>query len=90
MPVQQRIDFKIATLVFKWFTGCAPSYFSELLSFTSLTRLAIRLADDCCTFPYRANEILVTAVFPSMHPKFGTLFPTKFEMLTLSAVSVLS
>ena len=90
MPVQQRIDFKIATLVFKWFTGCAPSYFSELLSFTSLTRLAIRLADDCCTFPYRANEILVTAVFPCMHPKFGALFPTKFEMLTLSAVSVLS
>ena len=38
--VQQRIDFKIATLVFKWFTGCAPCYFSELLSLTSSTRLA--------------------------------------------------
>jgi hypothetical protein len=40
LPVKQRIDFKIATLVFKWFSGCAPSYFSELLSLTSSTRLA--------------------------------------------------
>ena len=39
LPIPQRIDFKIANLVFKWFTGCAPCYFSELLSLTSLTRL---------------------------------------------------
>ena len=37
--------------------------------------------DDCCTFLYRANIILVMAVFPSMHPKVGTLFLAKFEML---------
>ena len=41
LPVQQKIDFEIATLVFKWFTGCATFYFSELLSPTSSTRLAI-------------------------------------------------
>jgi len=42
--------------------------------------------DDCCTFLYRANEIVVIAVSPSTHPRFGTLFLPKFEMLALSVL----
>ena len=74
--------------------SCAPRYTTLsnvcviLLCLSHVSHLLLgQPVDDCCTFLYRANIILVMAVFPSMHPKVGTLFLAKFEMLTLSAVS---
>ena len=46
LPIQARIDYKLCTLCFNFFSGRSPAYFSELLSKYSIGREGNRSDKD--------------------------------------------
>ncbi|KAK7101513.1 hypothetical protein V1264_019887 [Littorina saxatilis] len=46
LPLQTRIDYKLSTLCFNFFSGSSPAYFSELLTVYSPAR-QLRASSDC-------------------------------------------
>ena len=75
LPVQQRIDLKISTLVYKWFTGCASCYFSNHLSLTSSTRLA---SGRLLHIPLPPKRNFGDDCFSIYAPKIWNALPSQF------------
>ena len=75
LPIQTRIDYKLATLAFRHFDGCLPQYLSSRLDIYQPSR-SLRLSNDRLlrvprwklkSFKYRS--------FTTKDLSFGTLFP---------------
>ncbi|KAK7108618.1 hypothetical protein V1264_016319 [Littorina saxatilis] len=57
LPIQARIDYKLSTLCFNFFSGSSPAYFSELLTVYSPAR-QLRASSDCriLTIPHTKTK----------------------------------
>jgi len=76
LPIQQRIEFKVAVLAFDCVRGTCPSYFCGI--FTPLTEVGgrVRLCSvHCGTYAcHLRGQNLANAVSTLLHPEHGTLY----------------
>jgi hypothetical protein len=74
LPVQQRISFKLCTLVYRSLHGSAPHYLSSLLDHYTPSR-QLRSSDQNLLTQPRVNTTIATRGFRSCGPRLWNSLP---------------
>ena len=81
LPVQRRIDFKIALLVFKSIQGMAPNYLNDLLSVKTCPRLLRSSLDTAKLQVPRTKTTAGDRAFSVYAPKLWNSLPAEIREL---------
>ena len=77
LPIRLRIEFKIATLVFRSLHGLAPSYLRDLIRPVSVTRRGLRSQTKACILevPFTRRKTFADRAFSTYGPRTWNLLP---------------
>ena len=84
LPIRLRIEFKIATLVFRSLHGLAPSYLRDLIRPVSVTRRGLRSQTKACILevPFTRRKTFADRAFSTYGPRTWNLLPEDLRSLT--------
>ena len=92
LPIQRRIDFKVATLVYKCLHGCAPPYLAQDFVFQyrqcQTGAICVQPTPALCLFPGQRRRHTAHGRSPLQDPLHGTVFLQISDCLTLTRTSV--
>ena len=84
LQIRLRIEFKIATLVFRSLHGLAPSYLRDLIRPVSVTRRGLRSQTKACILevPFNRRKTFADRAFSTYGPRTWNLLPEDLRSLT--------
>ena len=83
LPVMERIEFKILVFVFKYFTGCAPSYIEDIIFRYRPSRSGLRSSlDTRIIFKPRTHLVAANKVFYAAAPTLWDNLPHNIRHAT--------
>ena len=83
LPIQQRIDFKIISLVHKCLHGNAPPYLQRLIQHCNPTRRGLRSEDDTTRLlvPWTSRKTFATCSFSVLGPQLWNDLPRQLHKI---------
>jgi len=89
LPIDQRIEFKLATLTYNILNSSQPVYLRSLLNYHTPTR-SLRSANTNLWSVPRVRTTFASRVLALQPPQFGTHYPLASVVLPLQTLSVAS
>ena len=89
LPIDQRIEFKLATLTYNILSSSQPAYLRSLLNYHTPTR-SLRSANTNFLSVLRVRATFASRDFSIAAPQFGTHYPLASVVLPLQTLSVAS
>ena len=80
LPIEQRIQYKVALLVYKSLNGCGPLYLAELLKHYSPAHDLRSAASKLLFVPKIKSTYMVSRPLLMLDLKFGIVFPWKSKI----------
>ena len=89
LPIDQRIEFKLATLTYNILNSSQPAYLRSLLNYHTPTRSVHSANTNLLSVP-RVRTTFASRGFSIAAPHFGTHYPLASVVLLLQTLSVAS